>query len=390
MSQRFDMKSWLRWFAVRNEAFMFSLAILYLVGVAILVVVWVDVPGLQERAQGLVSEDDLVEGTSLLATSSSVESFALTLILIVWVIVIIESIVHWLTRDWNRGMVRTHWFSLLFCICPALRMCARSPEMHGRIWLPGMGWRQSGRRLERQLERHFSVPMMIIALLIMPILVVEFFLKDQVAAYAWLRLLLHVGTGVIWFAFATEFILMVSIAEKKIDYCKTHWIDLAIILLPVVSFLRSLNIARTSRVAGLMRIQQLSNLARAYRLRGTAIKAFRVLILFDLTERILRISDESRLGKLERELGETEKHARFLRQKIAKLKRKETDGSGESQTDEEVSSSPKAQAHASVTPDSDSTAPLDSAGGLDSEEISLPDASSADDVLTPESPLGRT
>ena len=194
--------------------------------------------------------------------------------------------------------------------------------MHGRIWLPGLGWRRGGRRLQRQLERHFGVPMMVIALLIMPILIVEFFLKDQVAEYGWLRLFLHVGTGVIWFAFAAEFILMVSIAEKKIEYCKEHWIDLAIILLPLVSFLRSLSIARASRLSNLIRIQQLSNLARAYRLRGTALKAFRVLILFDLTERILHISDERRIRKMEQQLAEMEKQTRLLRQRITRLKLK--------------------------------------------------------------------
>ncbi len=180
--------------------------------------------------------------------------------------------------------------------------------------------------------------MLVVALLIMPILIIEFFLKDQVAAYDWLRIMLHVGTGVIWFAFACEFILMVSIAEKKIDYCKAHWIDLAIILLPLISFLRSLSVARTLKLSNLMRVQQLTNLAQAYRLRGTAIKMLRVLIVFDLTERILRVSDESKIQRMEREVAEMEKQTRLLRQRIAKLKLKQDDGTSEeecSATEEE-------------------------------------------------------
>ncbi len=200
-------------------------------------------------------------------------------------------------------------------------MCAHSPEMHGRVWLPGLGWRRGGSRLRRHLERHFSVPMMIVALMIMPILIIEFFLKDQVAAHTWLRMLLHFGTGVIWFAFAAEFILMISIAEKKLQYCKEHWIDLAIILLPLISFLRTLTIARTLRVANLMRMQQLTKLARVYRLRGLAIKAFRVLVLFELTDRLLHINDDRRIAKLERELADVEKQARLIRQRITKIKR---------------------------------------------------------------------
>lgn len=319
MTQRFDTKGWLRWFAGRNEVVMFTLSLVFLMCLAVLVVIWVDIPWLQERAEGGIGFDYSTAPTSAAAVYA-LERLVLSTMAVIWCVVIGEAVVHWLTRPWTAAMRRHHLHSLLFVCCPALRMCARSPEMNGRIWLPGMGWRRGGGRLQRQLERNFGVPMMVIALLIMPILIIEFFLKDQVAAYGWLRLFLHIGTGVIWFAFAAEFILMVSIAEKKLEYCKEHWIDLAIILLPLASFLRSLSLARVTRLSSVMRIQQLSNLARAYRLRGTALKAFRVLILFDLTERILRVSDERRIEKLEKELAEMEKQTRLLRQKIARLR----------------------------------------------------------------------
>ncbi|KAA5546179.1 prefoldin subunit [Roseiconus nitratireducens] len=327
MKKRFDKSAWLRWFAGRNEVLMFTLSVLYLAGVAFLIVFWVDVPALLERARGLVDPKHLADSDWLLDMPSRLDRVVLVMMAGIWLVVIAEAVAHWLTRPWNRSTRRQHWCSLLFCLCPALRMGARSPEMHGRIWLPGLGWRQSGQRLQRQLERHFSVPMMAIALMIMPILIIEFFLKDQVAAYAWLRALLHFATGLIWFAFAAEFILMISVAEKKLDYCKRHWLDLAIIVLPFVSFLRSLSLAQTMRLTQVMRIQQLTNLARAYRLRGTALKAFRVLVLFDLHERILRVSDEKRIEKLEKKLGELERERRVLRQKIAKLKLKSDDPS---------------------------------------------------------------
>ncbi|MEO1615785.1 MAG: potassium channel protein [Planctomycetota bacterium] len=313
-------RGWLRWIASRSEALMFTAALTFLVCLAVLVVLWVDMPGLQERAKDILSDEKLRGESLVIYLISRLQQLVLLLMAFIWIVVIAETMWHWSTRPWNPTTRRNHLHGILFCICPALRMCARSPEMNGRIWLPGFGWRQGGRRLQRQLERKFSVPMMIIALMIMPILIVEFFLKDQVAAYGWLRFLLHFGTGVIWFAFAAEFILMVSIAEKKIEYCKEHWIDLAIILLPLVSFLRTLSLAKVTRLADLMRIQQITNLARAYRLRGTALKAFRVLILFELTERLLRVSDERKIEKLEKELAENEKQCRVLRQKIAKLR----------------------------------------------------------------------
>ncbi|MCC9601947.1 prefoldin subunit [Stieleria sp. JC731] len=338
MSIRSDTKSWQRWFAGRNEALMFCLALVYLICVAILIVVWVDMPGLKQSAVETLGEGNLDE-PSLFRYAIGLEHVVVFLMGLVWIVTIAESIVHWSTRPWDSEMRKHHLQGLLFCLCPALRMGASSPEMHGRIWLPGFGWRQGGRRLQRQLERKFSVPMMIVALLIMPILVVEFFMKDQVAAYGLLRLFLHMGTGVIWFAFAAEFILMVSIAEKKIQYCKDHWIDLAIILIPLVSFLRSLSLARTTKLANLVRFQQLSNAMRAYRLRGTAIKAFRVLVLFDIFERLLSPNCERRIEKMEAQLEELEKQSRLLRQRIAKLKIEASEQSSDGDSTVESTSS---------------------------------------------------
>ena len=174
-----------------------------------------------------------------------------------------------------------------------------------------------------------------IALLILPVLMVEFLLKEQVARYAWLRLALHVGTGVIWFAFAAEFILMASIAEKKLDYIRKNWVDLAIIVLPFFSFLRSMQAVRGSRLAKLAKIPQLSKLVRAYRLRGTALKAFRALVLLDVSTRLLRTTPEKQLIRLREELAVTQREARLIRLMIARLEREivESEGPSEPTTD---------------------------------------------------------
>ncbi|MGI9473120.1 MAG: hypothetical protein ACR2NZ_16380, partial [Rubripirellula sp.] len=149
------------------------------------------------------------------------------------------------------------------------------------------------------------------------------FMKTQVAEYAWLRMLLHISTGVIWFAFAAEFILMLSVADKKIDYCKSHWLDIAIILLPLVSFLRSLRVLRASQA---LRLPQVTKMARVYRLRGTAVKALRGLILLEFFHRILRTDVSRSIDKLQIQLGEVEEQARGIRRKIARLeKRREAD-----------------------------------------------------------------
>jgi len=302
---------------------MFFLSLTFLVCQAILVVFWVDMPNLNESA--LASLNPIQRGDSrirqLLAQHGGdhrLQRAAVGLIICIWPIVIVESIWHWASRPWDRAIRKYHFFTLLFCLCPSLRMCARCPEMHERIWLPMLKWRQPNRRLRRRLQRRFSLPMIGISLLIMPVLIVEFFMQAQVAQYVWLRMFLHIGTGVIWFAFALEFILMVSIAKKKLKYCKQHWVDIAIIALPLLSMLRSLQLVRST---SLLRLPMLTKLARVYRLRGTAVKVFNGLLVLEFFHRALGGDPERRIARLQEQLADVELQAKELRRKIVKLER---------------------------------------------------------------------
>ena len=322
--------------ACRTAPPMFALALLFLVCQAVLVVLWVDVPTLRQSASQTSGGDAipvaatagrLAEISGFARGSSSkitVELVTLGLMLATWPLFVAEAIFHWLTRGWQRSTRWSHFLSLLVCLSPSLRICPRSVEMHQRLWLPSLGWRHPNKRLRQRLERHFSVPMILIALLIMPVLIIEFFLKTQVAQYAWLRLALHLGTGVIWFAFTAEFIVMISVAEKKLVYIKDHWLDLAIILLPLISFLRSLQAIRSSRLIKLAKIPQLSKFLRMYRLRGTAIKAFRALVILDLIHRLFRRDPQRRIQRLRQQLKEVDAQAAQLRRRIARLEREES------------------------------------------------------------------
>lgn len=311
---------------------MFSLALVFLICQAILVVLWVDVPNLSENAIIAIDPDSpqaalLLDSLEEEVIDHRIQDGTLMVMLVIWPIVILESVFHWLSRPWDEATRKYHWFTLLFCLCPSLRMCARSPEMQERLWMPGIGWRRSNKRLRRRLQRHFSMPMIVIALMIMPVLIVEFFMKAQVAQYTWLRLTLHISTGIIWFAFASEFILMVSVAEKKWVYCKDHWVDLAIIVLPLFSFLRSLQFLRATGIAQTLRLPMLTKFARVYRLRGTAIKALRAFILLELLQRIFGGDVDKKIEKLKLQLEEVEAEAKEIRRHISRLERQSLDDS---------------------------------------------------------------
>lgn len=304
---------------------MFSLSLLFLVCQAILVVIWVDVPNWRESVLP-VGETDL--DLDALVPPSPPESIAMrrlqTITLgwmfLTWPIFVLESLYHWAIRPKVWSLRWFHLNTLMHAVCPSLRLAARSLEMDKRLWLPGWGWQRVEPRLRRRIERRLSIPMISIALLILPILLIEFVFKRQVAEYTWLRTILHIGTGVIWFAFAAEFIVMVSIAHKKIDYVKRHWIDLAIIALPLFSFLRGLSLFRTTRLAQLARFSKLSRLLKAYRLRGTALRVVRALVILRLFERLIQFSPERRLKRLQEKLAINRREQRMIRLEIARLK----------------------------------------------------------------------
>ena len=303
--------------AQMTAPFMFGVAFAFLVCQATLVVLWIDVPQFTESAKAFLLEQPKefrLEAERLLTNTSidrNLKTLAIGITLALWPIVIAESIFHLLTRTWHKTERRFHYFSLLFCICPSLRLCARSPEMDYRIWLPGMGWRHPNKRLRRRLERRFSLPMVVIALMSLPVLLVEYFLKAQVIAHPSLRVAIHVSTGIIWFAFAFEFIVLVAVAQKKLAYCKTHWLDIVIILLPLFSFLRTIQV---------MRATQISKMARVYRLRGTAVRALRALILLEFFQRFANRDPAVRIDRMEKQLEEVDLQAKILRRRIGFLR----------------------------------------------------------------------
>ena len=309
---------------------MFWLSLACLALTASILVLWIDVP----RVTDTVALLDELESTLTSDTPSSaklpIDEFALKsiiwgertfyLVLWIWPIFVAEQLLHFVRSKRGESFWRQHRYWWAFCLCPPLRMCARHRGSSDRIWLPTLGWQIADHNLVRRLERAFSMPMIEIALLILPVLGLQMFYQDRIVDYPRLRFVLHVGTGIIWFAFATEFIVMVSVTPRKVKYCLRHWLDLVIIVLPLISFLRTLRILRAAKLLNITKLQQLTRLIRVYRLRGVALRGWRALVLLELTQRILFQSPAKRLRKLEELYGEKELELQELKQQIEKLR----------------------------------------------------------------------
>ena len=106
----------------------------------------------------------------------------------------------------------------------------------GLIWIPRMGWRHPGKELFKRLELVFSGPMLLFAFLILPVLLLEYVRGEQVHANEALTLALDIGIAVIWMAFAVEFVFKASTHPKPFRFAQDHWLDAAIVVLPMLEF----------------------------------------------------------------------------------------------------------------------------------------------------------
>lgn len=127
--------------------------------------------------------------------------------------------------------------------------------------------------LRARVDRRFHWPMIALALCMLPILMIEFWMPDKPF---WLWWICFVGAIIIWLAFFIEFVVKIAIAECRFEYAKRNWIDIVIILVPVMRPLRVTAIARTSRI---------------FRLRGLGLKlaryTFSIILGLEITERFL-------------------------------------------------------------------------------------------------------
>jgi len=310
---------------------MFVLSALFLVLLAALIVVWVDIPRVAElnalnhldttshTTVALLDHSQLasaVQTAPLVKRTDHIGKLIQLSLLVIWPLFWLEFLSTLRRSKGASPVAHGGVIRILACLIPPLRLTAPCAARDGQIWLPALNWQTPGKQLSKKLDRAFSKPMLMIALLILPILFIEYGLHSLVEDYAWLRMLLHVSTGFIWCAFAFEFIIMVSAADKKLLYIRKHWIDLAIILLPLISFLRSV---RALRLAKLARVQKLAKMGRIYRMRGLLMKAVRALMLFEVVHRLLRVTPEKRLIKLKADYEDRLEDLEDLKTEIQQL-----------------------------------------------------------------------
>lgn len=242
-----------------------------------------------------------------------------------WIAIVLEGLLGFVSSVRHRRPGALPRF-LLVAALPPFRLAVAPQAAPGWIWLPFTGWRRHGPGLFRRLELRFALPMLMVAVLIIPVIGVELLFADELARDPQLAAALQVLTSLIWIAFTTEFILMITVAQKKLQYAREHWINLLIILLPLVAFLRMLFLIKALRAA------KMSQAVQTVRLRVVLTRAHRIAMLLNLLERLLVLKPRLYLkilrGREERslrELSDIRTRIREMEMRIARQERKTGD-----------------------------------------------------------------
>lgn len=208
-------------------------------------------------------------------------------------------------------------------VFPPFRLGMSSLVHPQMIWLPFWKWSRINISLSEKVKEILTIPMIIIAILIIPVLLVDQkYHSDLQHMFPGMDIdfWMQVIQALIWVAFTFEFILLFSISDSKLDYCTKNWIDLLIIVLPLISFFRSFRA---------LRILRLNQLAKGYRLRGVIMRAKQLLILVDIIHRVIYFTPKRQLKNIQRKLRknyqerlELEKMALKTIEKIEKKEQK--------------------------------------------------------------------
>ncbi|MSQ96193.1 MAG: hypothetical protein EXR98_16795 [Gemmataceae bacterium] len=119
-----------------------------------------------------------------------------------WPIFAIEALVRLFLTRRQMAFWPRFWILLVVVLFPFVRIGMRAHADSGKIWLPRLGWQEVDRKLRMTMERFFSVPLILFALMVLPILGFEYFWEEQVHQYFWLKLTLDIASSLIWMAFA--------------------------------------------------------------------------------------------------------------------------------------------------------------------------------------------
>lgn len=248
------------------------------------------------------------------------------LLFILWPIFFIERLLYLIfcqERTWQSYLGL--FFITLF---PPFRLAARRCGGKEALWW-NFTWQEVDLRLYSRLEKRFMFPILIISLLMLPFWTMDLFFPQKIVAHVSWYHVLYMGNALIWGLFVAEFTIMFSITPKRFEYLKVHWLEIFIILLPMVALVRLLTIyfpifSSTSFLAPtrLIWVTKFKKMLNIYRSRTFLNRIIRIIIMVDVIKYYYsRKNPEKYLQILQSSLQEKEQEIVELKHKIKEAKK---------------------------------------------------------------------
>lgn len=109
----------------------------------------------------------------------------------------------------------------------------------------------------RRVERAFEIPVLIAALLVVPVIAVE----ETAAGDPW-RTIAQVTNWIIWLVFAAEVSALLAVVPSRVRWMRDHPLDLAIVIFTPPVLPSSLQALRVLRLLRLLRLVRAARIAR--------------------------------------------------------------------------------------------------------------------------------
>jgi voltage-gated potassium channel len=160
----------------------------------------------------------------------------------------------------------------------------------GTVKWPRLERREREELLDR-IERLTEVPLTALAVLLVPALLVPALWSVDPAVDAALDSL----TWVVWGVFAADLVAKLVVAPDRVGYLRRHWLDAALVLLPMLRPLRSLHLLRLLWAGGAA-ARFLDGSRRLFRHHGLGFILFAAVVVTFSAAALALASEESAPG----------------------------------------------------------------------------------------------
>lgn len=252
------------------------------------------------------------------------------ILLVSWPIFFIERLLYLVFCPYRTW--KTYLGALLISLFPPCRLAARRCADQSYIWCV-FGWRlvdyslviTINQRLETRIEKQFLFSGLLLAALMIPFWIIEIFIPKTLIKYYFIYHLLNIGNALIWALFVAEFVILISISHNWTLYLLRHWLELLIILLPMIALVRVIRLVQTSMVLEVLQIPEtillgIPKILNIYRARTFLNRMIRILTLVEFIQLWSKYKNPKKyLVKLKEELAEKELEVILLKRQICEM-----------------------------------------------------------------------